>query len=90
METWEYYTTTLAANTERWPVPIRDDIPVGEHPKFSAYSLIPQLNIFGANGWELLSLEPVQQGRNGDLRYADTAGGQWTYTYFATFKRRTS
>ena len=88
MDTWEYFTTTLVADVRETPVPIRDDIPAGEHPRYSVYSLIPQLNVFGERGWELVSLDPVQEGRNGDVRVADAAGGQWTYTYLAAFKRR--
>jgi len=90
METWEYFTTTLIANVEQTPVPLSDNIPNVEHPKYSVYSLIPQLNWFGNQGWELISIEPVQQGKNGDVRYCDAASGYWTYTYFASFKRRTS
>ncbi len=88
METWEYFTTTLVAKTEQTPVPITDDIPAGRHPRFSVYTLIPQLNEFGRRGWELVSVEPVQEGNNGDLRLCDASSGQWTYTYFAAFKRR--
>lgn len=88
METWEYFTTTLITNTERTPVPVSDDIPLGDYPRYSVYTLIPQLNELGARGWELISLEPVQEGGNGDLRLCDASSGQWTYTYFATLKRR--
>ena len=89
METWEYFTTTLVTDTAETPVPLTDDIPLGDHPRYSVYSLIPQLNEFGSRGWELLSLQPVQEGNNGDLRVCDASSGHWTYTYFATFKRRT-
>lgn len=89
MDTWEYFTTTLVTDIERIPVPLTDDIPLGNYPRYSVYSLIPQLNEFGERGWELLSLEPVQEGTNGDLRVCDASSGQWTYTYFAIFKRRT-
>ncbi len=89
MDTWEYFTTTIATDHPGLEAPIHDDIPLGmAHPKFSTFKLIPQLNALGAKGWELISIEPVQQGKNGDLRYADSAGGQWTYTYFVAFKRR--
>lgn len=88
METWEYFTTTLIANTEQNPIPPRDDIPAGKLPVYSVYTLIPQLNEYGQRGWELVSVEPVQEGRNGDLRSCDASSGAWTYTYFAAFKRR--
>ena len=90
MDTWEYFTTTLVSDTRDTAVPISDDIPPVHHPKYSVYTLIPQLNALGARGWELLSIEPVQVGRNGDLRLCDATSGQWTYTYFASFKRRIS
>lgn len=90
MDTWEYFTTTLVTDTERHPVPVTDDIPPADFPQYSVFTLIPQLNELGSRGWELISLEPVQEGRNGDLRICDASSGQWTYTYFATFKRRTN
>lgn len=89
MDNWEYFTTTLSTANPQFEVPISDDVPYGvEHPKYSTYKLIPQLNYFGSKGWELISIEPVQQGKNGDVRYADASGAVWTYTYFAAFKRR--
>lgn len=87
MQNWEYFTTTLAVDSPNLQVPISDGIPHGQHPRYSPYKLIPQLNEFGGRGWELVSLEPVQEGKNGDLRYADASSGAWTYTYFAVFKR---
>jgi len=75
MDTWEYYTTTLVSNTEQTPVPVSDDVPMGEFPKYSVYTLIPQLNDYGRRGWELISLQPVQEGRNGDLRLCDASSG---------------
>ncbi len=90
METWEYLTTTLVADIDRTPVPLSDDIPTGQYPKYSVFSLVTQLNEFGGRGWELISLEPVQEGGNGDLRVCDASSGHWTYTYLAAFKRRTT
>ena len=89
MDTWEYFTTTISTDDPNLEVPIQDNIPrKASYPTYSTYKLIPQLNYFGSQGWELISIEPVQQGRNGDLRIPDTAGGQWTYTFFVAFKRR--
>lgn len=87
MQTWEYFTTTLGTNDPNIEVPISDDIPYVEHPRYSPYKLMPQLNYFGNRGWELISIEPVQVGKNGDVRYADAASGVWTYTYLVAFKR---
>lgn len=89
MDTWEYFTTTFLTDDPAMEVPVYDDLPaMGSYPKFSVYKLIPQMNELGRKGWELVSIEPVQEGRNGDLRYADASGAVWTYTYFAVFKRR--
>lgn len=90
METWEYFTTSFVADTELVGVPVIDGIPGGEHPRYSVYTLIPQLNYYGAQGWELISLEPMQIGKNGDMRTASTASTIWANQYFATFKRRTN
>lgn len=90
MDAWEYFTTTFATDDQQLSVPISDDIPHEDHPSYSVYKLIPQMNELGRRGWELVSIEPVQEGRNGDLRYADASGAVWTYTFFAVFKRRIS
>lgn len=90
MDTWEYFTTTLTADIDRTPVPTTDDIPLGRHPRYSVHTLMPQLTELGAKGWELVSLQPVQVGSNGDVRVCDASSGHWTYTYLAAFKRPTN
>ena len=87
METWEYFTTTIRADTEQTPVPIMDGVPRADHPRHSVYSLIPQLNAYGKNGWELVSTELVGEEKNGKLRPA-AGPGFATETYFVTLKRR--
>ena len=47
METWEYFTTTFQADTERFPTPLIDGVPLGGQPQHSVYSLIPQLAAAG-------------------------------------------
>lgn len=89
MDTWEYLTMTFRTDDPSMTVPLHDDVPrEHDYPKYSPYKLIPQLNDYGRKGWELISLDPVQEGRNGDVRYADASGAVWTYTYLAVFKRR--
>lgn len=87
MQQWEYFTTFIEANTEIAPVPVRDDIPRVEHRKYTPYALIPQLNLFGAKGWELVSIEPVVPGKNHDVMLPDSSGMKWARTYLCAFKR---
>lgn len=88
MDYWEYFTTILESNTEVAPVPIRDDIPIGQHPVHTPYALIPQLNVYGANGWELLSITPVVPGKKHDVLMPDSSGMKWARHYFCAFKRK--
>lgn len=88
MDQWEYFTTFLEANIEIAPVPVRDDIPLREHPVYSPYSLIPQLNLYGARGWELVSMEPVIPGKKHDVVQADASAMKWGRHYLCAFKRR--
>ena len=90
MQRWEYFTSMLSASVENTPVPIRDDIPLGEHGKYSPYVLIPQLNDFGSQGWELVSIEPVSIGKNGDVVRPDANASRWGRDYFCCFKRKIS
>ena len=87
MHRWEYFTTTLDADTSDTPVPVRDDIPPGDHGKHSPYTLIPQLNWFGDRGWELMSIEPVSVGKHEDVVVPDATAGRWGRSYFCCFKR---
>ena len=87
MQLWEYFTTFIEANTEIAPVPVRDDIPLDKHPVHSPYSLIPQLNLYGQKGWELISCEPVVPGKKHDVLVPDSSGMKWAEHYLCVFKR---
>jgi hypothetical protein len=53
--------------------------------------LIPELNEIGKLGWELVSLQPVIMGENGDIQVIGDpylGGSKWTRRYLCTFKRR--
>ena len=88
MDKWEYFTTFIEANVEG--VVDNGEIPPGRHPKFSPYFLIPELNEFGAKGWELIHMEPVSVGRNHDVVRPDANAMKWGRHYFCVFKRKTS
>lgn len=87
MDRWEYFTTVLEANVDVAPVPIRDDLPTKDRPKYSVLTLMPQLNWYGERGWELVSMDPVIVGRNGDV-VPPTQGGAYSRQYLCAFKRR--
>ena len=90
MDRWEYYTTLLEADLERAIATDIDGIPPGEHPKYTPYALIPELNDLGAKGWELVHMEPVSPGRNHDVVKPDASSARWARHYFCAFKRKTT
>ncbi len=86
MEQFEYFTTYIEANMAK--VPGSAAIPAGDHAKHSPYSLIPELNAFGAEGWELINIQPLIAGRNDDFVFPTADGIKWGSHYFCAFKRR--
>ncbi len=88
MEQWEYFTTYLEANIkgrdQRKQLQKRFD--KRKLPRYMVESLLPQLNQYGDEGWELIHMEPVPGlGRKGDILFG--ARG-WSNTYFCVFKRQ--
>ena len=89
-EHWEYLTTFVWAETsnegamgliqERWPW-------WKNVPKFTAEALIPMLNEYGKEGWELVSMEPVFVLRNGKVWFTGYTGAD-ANSYFCALKRR--
>ena len=90
MDKWEYFTTIVEANMAKEDVAISAEIPPGNHPQYSPYALIPELNSFGAKGWELIHMEAVSIGRNHDVVKPDANAMKWGRHYFCAFKRKTS
>ena len=89
MERWEYFTTFIEANMGKDDVGHSAEIPPGDHPVYSPYALIPELNSLGAKGWELIHMEPVSIGRNHDVVLPDAQAMKWGRHYFCVFKRQT-
>ena len=88
MDKWEYYTTFIEAEmkqTEWNPTPM---IPPGDHPKFSPYATLPELNRLGEKGWELIHMTPVITGKNHNVLVHPNNLTNWTNTYFCVLKRR--
>lgn len=88
MEQWEYFSVHLEADMHNAALTASPDIPGGQHARDSPLSLIPQLNSFGAEGWELVAIHPLKVGNNEDFQYPNGASGNWGKHYFCTFKRR--
>ncbi len=87
MEQFEYFTTLIEADVRK-VTPGVGGVPTGNLAGYTPYSLIPELNAFGAEGWELISIQPVKAGRNEDIRYPSGASADWGTQYFCAFKRR--
>lgn len=86
---WEYMTTFLEAEARyeedflRQLSDWKNGIPI-----YTPESLIPRLNAYGEQGWELIHMQPVGVGNNADVLAQDGSGSRtWTHTYFGVFKR---
>ena len=87
LKTWEYYTAFIEARMEEIDVETEAMIPQGDHPKYSPYALMPELNELGAKGWELVSIAPVKPGRNHDVVLPSGSDLSWARHYLCVFKR---
>ena len=88
MEQWEYYTTFIESEMEGMDYGHQAMIPPGDHPKFSPYATMPELNRLGEKGWELIQMTPVIVGKNHDILVHPNNMTYWGNTYFCVFKRR--
>ncbi len=87
---WEYLTTFLQADArleEDFLTQYRDwkdGIPV-----YTPEALMPRLNAYGEQGWELVHVQPVAAGNKSDVLIQDAGSGSrfWSNTYFCVFKR---
>jgi hypothetical protein len=60
-----------------------------EVPRNTPESMMPRLDAYGRDGWELVHMQPVVVGRNADVLTVDSGRGSasWTSNYFCVFKR---
>ena len=85
-EKWEYHTTFLYADSEHRREFLEGRWPEWRPPRYAAESMIPDLDQLGAEGWELVHMEPVcGVGKNGDVKFTL---GACSNAYFCVFKRR--
>jgi hypothetical protein len=92
-EPWEYLILTLRADTEEQHTFLQREYPEKKLPAYAPEALIPLLNHYGTQGWEMVTLHPVIQGSRGDMFMGGPAvdvKSYWTNQYLCTFKRRTS
>lgn len=87
---WEYLSVFVEAESE----PVLDylqEIKTWKNgvPRNTPESMIPRLDAYGREGWELVHMQPVVVGRNADVLAQDSGRGSpgWTSTYFCVFKR---
>ncbi|MEQ8672343.1 MAG: DUF4177 domain-containing protein [Aggregatilineales bacterium] len=91
MEQWEYLPIHIEAqaNTKEMKEFLKRQMPdVKRFPRYMPQAMMPELNELGAQGWELVSMEPVARvGSKADV-YFNGADGKWSNVYFCVFKRR--
>jgi len=91
-ERWEYMTKFIWASLEnagareyiskRWPN-------WNNPAKHTPASMIPELNDWGAQGWELIHMEPIEGvSSDGEIVYAHAGAASRSHYYFCVFKRR--
>ena len=72
MEQWEYLPTYLEAQAKSKDIKafLKEQMPERKKfPRYMAQAMIPELNELGAQGWELVHMEPVPGlGNKGDVR----------------------
>jgi hypothetical protein len=87
---WEYFTTFLQAqaNFEMEFLEKLRDWKEGI-PPHAPEALIPRLNAYGDEGWELVHMQPVAIGNKADVLMQDSYSGSRfrTFNYFCVFKR---
>jgi hypothetical protein len=90
---WEYRARTFSADKdEKLPKEyIQQAYPDwdwNDVPKHHPVALEAYLDNWGKNGWELVSVEPVDfAGKNGDLGVTYQMATNWRRAYFCVFKR---
>lgn len=90
MEKWEYLSTFVSANmgsagVKQYLKQNRPDL--NKLPRFAPEAMLPELNTFGEQGWELVHMQPVPRGKKGDILFSGE-DRKWSNVYFCVFKRR--
>jgi hypothetical protein len=87
---WEYYVEYIEAWTKSAEEFVRQFFPTDEHiPSRAVQSIVPRLNKLGEQGWELVHMQPVVVGKEGEIIFW---GDQYRFVvdssvYLCAFKR---
>ena len=92
MQKWEYLSLFLHADTSRHLEALTRRFPGQTLAAHSPRALVPELNLLGEEGWELISMEPVAASDQGELLIHNAGSGPesgraWSNTYLCVFKR---
>jgi hypothetical protein len=84
---WEYLTVFVRANLSNPGAQefVESIYPEGKAPIYAPESMVPDLNWWGEQGWELVHMQPVLVGYNGDVLISSE--GRYTNVYFCVLKR---
>lgn len=83
---WEYWSGILWAEQKRKSKESDEQA----LPIYAPQHLIPELNALGAEGWELVHMQPVYAGHNHDVLAFASDARLWTQAYFCVLKRPVS
>ena len=88
MQKWEYSTEFVRAHVDKtgWEKYRDDPSPDSKPPKYAPYTMIPELNERGEDGWELVHMQPVVVGKRHDVGFPGNVN-HWSHAYFCAWKR---
>ena len=86
-ERWEYLTEVVESTTKDQADFLSNRYPGVVLPRYAVAALMPRLNQLGEEGWELMHIEPVKVGTNGDVQITNP-NTVFSPSYFCVFKRR--
>ncbi len=84
--TWEHLVVYLEADAQQQMLILQHKWPGQTFPPYAAQALMPLLDFFGQQGWELVSIQPVIVEDNGDVMVHGSYG-RGTHVYLCVFKR---
>ena len=84
---WEHYFELIEADPRRNMEFVQQFYSEGSVPKYAMQAILPRLNHLGEQGWELVQIQPVDVGKNGDVLIDGAMSEHWTRTYLCVFKR---
>jgi hypothetical protein len=85
---WEHYIEFIEADPQTHMEFVQQFYPMGTIPKYAMQAILPRLNHLGEQGWEMVQIQPVAVGKNGDILVGGAMSEKWTRTYMCVFKRQ--